>query len=608
MTRRFLARLWPLLPSADRRRVLLGAVGAALLALLDALGILLVFPLTQLVASLDSDQMPSTLDGLADAVGITDPGTLAAWLAAAVVACFVTKGILALVLLRSTVGVALDAEAAVAGRLMAGYLSAPLEFHLHRNSADLQRTLHESTRRVYQEGLVTAVPSLGDRLILVLVSIVLLVIAPVEALVGGLFMLGLVAFYRRLTARRAQASSDELVEQGRRSIQYVQQALSAVREIQVAGREQRFANALLEVREGVAQRQRTLTLTELLARYYLELGIVIGAGLVGATAYARNPPDRATALLALFLAASLRLLPSLNRVLVAETKARVALPNLERLVADLDELDQVGPLADDATPLAADAPFEHLQLDGVALHYRGQEVPAIDDVDLRIERGERLVFVGRSGSGKTTALNVLLGFLPPTSGEVRVDGIDLRSCLRSWRDRLAYVPQDVVVLDASVADNVALGVPPDEIDRDRVRDVLRSVQLDGFVATLPDGIDSEVGEGGSRMSGGQRQRLGLARALYQGAEVLVLDEATSALDATTESFILDLLDALAGDLTIVAVAHRQAAIERFGRVVLFEDGRIVADGSVDELRDRRPSFDALVSSLEADPDVARPAP
>lgn len=602
----FLRSIWPLLPRHARRRLLVGAAGAAVVAALDAVGVTLILPLARLITSLGDDRLPPELDSLGRITGITSPGTLAMVLAVATVSCFVVKGVLALVLLRSTLRTSLDAEASIAARLLRGYLGAPLEFHLQHNTAELQRTIQESTRRVYQEALVTAVPALGDQLILLTVSLVLLVVAPVEALVGGIFLLVLVGFYRRLTARRAAASSDELLEQTRRSIQYVQQALATVREIQIAGREDQFAAELLAVRERVAARQRTLTLTELLPRYYLEIGIVLGAGLVGAVAFYRHPADDAVALLALFLAAALRLLPSLNRVLVAEAKARVARPNLTRITEDLRELEQQDLEQDrvDRSPLPDGDGFERLDLDHVSVTYAGRDLPALTGATLTVERGDRIVFVGRSGSGKTTALNAALGFLEASDGEIRVNTIPISDCRRSWRQKISYVPQDVSILDASLSANVALGVPADEVDREKVASVLSAAELDDVVRDLPGGLDGHVGEGGGRLSGGQRQRLGLARALYQDPEVLVLDEATSALDARTEAQILDLLDALGPSVTILAVAHRQQAIRRFQRIAVFDAGRLVADGTWAELERTTPTFDDIVQ--EVDREVEEP--
>lgn len=596
MIPRFLRALWPTLEGPARKKIVLGAMVATVVAILDAVGITLVLPLASLMTTLDDPNLPPELQNVGGITGIHDPSALAIVLAAAIVTCFVVKGLLALAMLRSTLTSALQSEATMAGRLLHGYLNAPLEFHLHRNSADLQRTMHDATRRVYQEALVTAVPALGDQLILVVVSLLLLVIAPVEALVGATFMTGLVLMYRRVTSRRAAASSDELVEQSRRSLQYVQQSLASVREIQLNGRADAFADELLEVRREAAAHTRVLTLTEMLPRYYLELGIVVGASLVGAVAFARNPAADAVALLALFLAAAMRLLPSLNRTLVAEAKIRAALPNLDGITADLAELDthREDQARTDDAPLGDDERFDELVLDGLEVHFRGREDPVLHGVSLTIRRGERVAFVGRSGSGKTTALNSILGFLEPSSGAITINGSNLANRRRSWQERLAYVPQDVAILDAPIAINVALGRPADEIDRQAVEHALALVALDEVVAEIPGGIDGAAGERGARLSGGQRQRLGLARALYETPEVLVLDEATSALDVTTESGILDILDDLGPDTTIVAVAHRVKAIRRFDRVVLFEHGAVVADGPVDHLLQHEPRFAQLV--------------
>lgn len=579
----FLRRLWPLLPASERPRLRRTALGAVVLALLDAAGVALVLPLVQLATSEAGGTPPGAARWLGDVTGIDDGGDLALVLAAAIVVVFVGKGALALGLLRSNIRTALTCETAMADRLVRGYLAAPLTFHLGRNSAELQRTLHESLRRVYQEGLTTAVPAIGDRVILAAVGLVLVAVAPLEAVAGGLWFAGLLTLYRRLTDARVTASSTALVEEGRQAIQQVRQALASVREVTISGRADSVAASILDLRERAAQRLRLITLTEQLPRYYLEIGLVGAAAVVSAVAFALRNPDDALAILALFVAAGLRVLPSMNRSIYAHGKARVAMPNLAVIEADLAATpDPDAPAQVDRDPLAADEPFRELSLRGVGFAYTGR-APVLRGLDLRIVAGESIGIVGGSGTGKSTLIGLLLGLLDPSEGEIAVNGRPVAACRRSWQRRVGYVPQSVAVLDASLRQNVAFGCPEDDIDDERVLGAIAAARLDGFLAGLPHGLGTELGEDGARLSGGQRQRLGLARALYDRPELLVLDEATSSLDGETEQQVLQTLEHLRGAITMVVVAHRHSTIRGADRIVHLAEGGVRSEGSYQQL-------------------------
>ncbi len=587
---RFLRRLWPILPARERRRIRFTAAGAILLALLDAVGVLLVFPLLQLGTAGTDEPLTGPARGLGDLTGIADRGRLALVLAGVVVVLFVGKGVLAVLLLTSNIRSALNCETAVANRLVRGYLAAPLTFHLSRNSAELQRTLNESLRRVFQEALTTSVPAIGDRVVIGAVGIALLVVAPLETVAGGLWFALLMWFYRRATSQRVTASSTALVDESRQAIQRVQQALASVREVTLSGRANEVGAAILDYRERAAKRLRLISLTEQLPRYYLEIGLIGGAAVVGAVAFRTRDVDTAVAILGLFVAAGLRLLPSMNRSLNAEGKARVAGPNLAAIEADLaatpdpDAVEQA-----DRDPLEPDEPFRNLSLAGVGFSYP-ERGPVLAGIDLEVRAGETIGIVGGSGAGKSTLIGLLLGLLDPTEGEIRVNGRPLADCRRSWQQRLGYVPQSVAVLDASLSENVAFGCPPAGIDQDRVRAAIASAQLDEFVAGLPAGLATELGEDGARMSGGQRQRLGLARALYDAPSLLVLDEATSSLDGETERRILQSLDRLRGRVTMVVISHRHSTIRAADRVVHIAGGRVRGEGSYADLMLSDPAF------------------
>lgn len=573
--------LWSMIDSADRRRLRVAVTGSGLLAVLDMVGVALILPLT--LAIFDSGSSSGGFVGRVGSwLGIESTSTTAAVLAAVVVALFVIRGVLAVVLLRHTLRIVLNAEATMAQRLLTGYLHAPLEYHVAHNSAEMQRTLGDSLRRIYQDAIATMVPAFGDAVVIVLIAVVVAVFAPLEALVGGGAMGLIMVAYRRISSIRARAMSQGIIEQQQASLQHIQQSLGAVREIQLSDTADVFAADLLHVRRQMAEHHQRMMLTEFLPRYLLELGILVSAAAVGAVAFLHYAPDHAMAVLALFMAAVVRILPSLNRVLVASTRLSVALPNVSTVRSALAELESSTTTQVDAEPLPEDRPFDRLSLRDVSFRYAGAEATTLDGVDLDVERGDYLGIIGGSGAGKTTLLNLVLGLLDPTGGSITVDGSDLRTCRRSWQRRVGYVPQDVAFLDTTILSNVALGESAETVDVERAREALHDAQLLDVVEALPDGIDTPVREAGARLSGGQRQRLGLARALYRRPEVLVLDEATSALDPETESRLLDTLEGLRDRLTIVVVAHRPSTIAACRRVLRLDGGRLAERGLDDE--------------------------
>lgn len=602
--RSFRRRLAPLLGTSTRRRLRVSSAGAALLAVLDAVGVALVLPLVQLVTTLDDPgPLPSPANLLADFLGTTTRSSTAVVLAVAVLIAFASKSAAAVVLLRYSTNTCLAAEADMADRLMRRYLAAPLAFHLRRNSAELQTTLQESLRRIYQDGLATSIPAVADRLVLVAIGLSLVVMAPLETVVGGISLAVIAGAYRQVARRRSRASSEGVLRQVRRSYQLTQQALSSIREIKVTGTEDHFAQALHRVRQVHMERQAVLTLTEQLPRYYLELGIVTATGAVGAVSFLVRSPTDALAVLGVFLAGGLRVLPSLNRVLIASGKAEAALPHLDQVVADLtltdtEPMDKVG-------TGELSSPIKHVHV--AAVHYEYEPGrPVLKGLDFEVRAGEMVALVGSSGAGKTTAVSILLGLADPTAGQVVVDGAPLDRCRRSWQRRLGYVPQDVVLFDAPIRENVAFG--EDSPDESEVWRALRAASLDELVRSMPDGLDTVVGEGGSRLSGGQRQRLGLARCFYRRPEVLLLDESTSALDTETESRVLDTLDEARGDAIVIVVAHRLSTVRRCDRIVVLKDGAAEAVGTFDQLLVSSPTFRELASPGPRTREATSPEP
>jgi ABC-type multidrug transport system fused ATPase/permease subunit len=285
--------------------------------------------------------------------------------------------------------------------------------------------------------------------------------------------------------------------------------------------------------------------------------------------------------LSLFGAAAFRLLPTLSQVINSFMSINVNRPILNNLYTDLSLK-----ICATTTDQKSRKLLNQIDVDGLSFSYARTTRDALNNVSISIRRGEAVGLIGSSGSGKSTLVDILLGLLEPTSGQVRIDGNDIHQNLRGWQDQIGYVPQSIFLTDDTLRRNVAFGLPKDKIDDDAVRSAIRAAQLEEFVASLPEGMETVVGERGVRLSGGQRQRIGIARALYNNPDVLVLDEATSSLDTETEHGVMQAVQALQGDKTVIIVAHRLSTVEYCDRLYRLENAQIVDEGTFSEVTSR----------------------
>jgi ABC-type multidrug transport system fused ATPase/permease subunit len=475
-------------------------------------------------------------------------------------------------------------------RLLTIYLRQPYTFHLQRNSAQLMRNVFTEVDLFTGNVVTPMMLLLGESLIICGLAALLLSIEPIGVLiVAGVIITASWVFNRLTRPFIARWGALRQHHAGLR-FQHLQQGLSGVKDIKLLGRESEFLRQFRTHNEHYARVGRLQNTLLQFPRLWLEVLAIGGLAMLVLTMLAQGSKLSAVMpMLGLFAAAAFRLMPSISRVLGAFQSLRYGLPVIDTLHV---ELNLAAPAP--GTRHGPVLPFrEMLELCQVTYSYHGAPAPAISELSLAVHRGETVGFIGASGAGKSTLVDILLGLLTPDSGEVRVDGADIQADLRGWQDQIGYVPQAIFLTDDTLRRNVAFGLPNDQIDESAVWHAVKAAQLEEFVHSLPDGLETLVGERGVRLSGGQRQRIGIARALYHDPAVLVLDEATSALDTATERSVMEAVRALQGSKTIFIVAHRLSTVQDCDRLYRLEKGRVIDEGKPDAI---------LASTLGALPD------
>lgn len=492
-----------------------------------------------------------------------------------------------------------QSSAALSSTMLRGYLLAPYPFHFRRNSAELIRNTTHSVTAVFN-ALGAAAAVLSELLVGTAIAAVLLAAAPGTTLIAGAALAGLIGLVLRWTRHLAQRAGRAQHALNREVLNTLQQTFAAIKEIKALGRERFFYRAHADaLRRQVSLGYLGVTL-QALPPLVIETVFIGGALLVIAllTVTGHAQVD-GLPLLGLFAYAGFRLIPMANRItwrlgeIRASAAAVGALYDDYGLVTGRDWADE----DDEATAVA----FQRaIALHNVSYAYPGSATAALRDLSLSIGRGESIGFVGPTGAGKSTLIDLIVGLLPPSAGRVTVDGVDLTAGrARTWRRHIGYVPQSIVLVDDSLRRNIALGIADRDIDARRLAQAVRIAQLEALVAALPQGLEAQVGERGVRLSGGERQRVGIARALYHAPDLLVLDEATAALDTPTEAALSDAIRALHGEKTVLLIAHRLSTVRSCDRVALIVGGRLADCGTFDELLARSEAFRRLAAAEPA---------
>ena len=479
-------------------------------------------------------------------------------------------------------------------KLLKAYIEAPYSYHLRINSAMLIQNIIDTTDAV-SIGVASTFLTLISNTIIVLALILLLVKTNAIALILITLLLiisfGLLYPIKEHLARWGREKFHAYGEM----IRITNHGLGGLKETRIIGCESYFEDQMEEQSRIYAKSTTLASAYGNLPRFVLEP--LIMSFLIGFTflfiALNRDTTQNLTGVLGIFALASVRLLPAVGNLISGINVIRSNSYSLDRLFFDFKELEKENLITDFNSAIVSNKLLPKDQqtfqfsdkviLDGITFQYPNSTTNVIKDISLSIRKGESIGLIGKSGAGKTTLVDVILGLFIPQFGDIKVDGVSVYSNLRAWQNMLGYVPQSIFLIDDTLERNIAFGVADHLIDQNKLKKAIAMAQLSEVVAQLPDGIKTIIGERGVLLSGGQRQRVGIARVLYHEREILVFDEATAALDSETEHLITEATKALAGSKTIIIIAHRLSTIEHCDCIYQLEQGRILKSGSYQEV-------------------------
>jgi ABC-type multidrug transport system fused ATPase/permease subunit len=573
---------------------ILAAMGAASVAL-EVLGLLAVTPLMAFLAGPETASSHASVQIIQRVFHPSTPLQTLLFLFLIVIGVFVLKNVYFAGVQLLNFRFARAGSTWLGRQLLELYFYRSVERGRATPIAQAVRNVKETGTDLYFILVICSVNLIAEVIVILGIGMLLLVVQPYAAVAAGALMSVAVAFQYYLYGHKARDLGAKLTAVSRESYKSILQALEAHKEIRLRGIEQHFIEHVLKQQDAETNYRMKQRLIYSVFAQVNEINMLVAIAIVIAIIIVLSGQIFAAfSTIALFAAAGLRLLPSMNRLIYALGEVQGYGSDIGVLASELEahereipaELSQreLGPLRFD----------REIRLAGVSYRYPNRDAPAIQDVNLTITRGEFIGIVGHSGAGKSTLTDVLMALVRPAAGHLEVDGADAWANPRGLRAIVGYVPQAVFLMDDTLRRNIAFGERDDAIDDDRIREALTLAQLDGFVARQAAGLATVLGEGGSAVSGGERQRIGIARALYHQPELLVLDEVTSQLDVETEHALSTALSKLKGKKTIVVIAHRLSTVKNCDRVVMMKEGRVIDAAPFHDLAQRNHDFARMV--------------
>ena len=470
-------------------------------------------------------------------------------------------------------------------RLFKQYISAPYTFHLNRNPAILLRTITADSGRATRV-IFSLIILLRELLILVTIFTLLFIVDPVITFYVFCSLSIFVGIFFYFTKRGLKERGQIVQDRGGEQIKIVNQSLGAIKDVKILNREN-FLEKIFDENIGVIEKNMLLNYFFVqMPRLFLEVICIIAVVVVSTVfLYMERSIISIIPIISLLAVSTIRLIPSFNTIATSLAAIRQLLPSFNLVTKEISEMTSIRPIFSNAVKKNAEF-SKDIYFKNVNFQYPNVNVFSIFDLNLKINHGEKIGFIGDSGAGKSTLIDLLLGLLQTTSGNIIVDNKNISENLRNWQNQIGYVPQDIYLLDDTIKKNIAFGIPEKNIDNKKLLKSIEMSQLKEFINSLPDGEHTIVGNRGIRLSGGQKQRIGIARALYNNRKILILDEATSSLDINNEKKVMEEIFSLGGSRTLIIVTHRHQTVQNCDNVFLLDKGKLLEQGKYEYLNNK----------------------
>lgn len=589
-----LKELYSLLTSVQRKKLLRLQVLVVLMSFGEIASVVSIGPFMALVGDMSRLEGDGLIANLYDISNISDPKDFLFWMGVGVLMVLTLAAVIsALTIWRlSMYGARVGAE--LSSRLFQYYMYRSWLFHASGSSSALTNQIAQECLRV-TNNIINPFMQMNAKLVMALMMAVsIFIYNPIVALVGiAVFVLAYLALYRTVRMRLI-VNGKRISESQNARYKLMSEGFGGIKDVLLLGRQGIFVDRFDKESKKFANALGKNQSMSQVPRYAMELvafGSVIFLILYLLVAYENNL-GAILPILSVYALAGFKLLPAFQQVYTSMSQIRGNIAAFEAIRNDLLESQKHSSPRDCASG-AYDRlrPTSSISIRNVTFYYPGKAQASIVNLSIEMPVNQVIGLVGASGSGKSTAIDIILGLIKPYSGTVYIDDHPLMdSNTRSWQNSLGFVPQSIFLSDATVKENIAFGLPPEAIDHSRLDEAVKMAHLEELIRTLPEGLNTKVGERGVQLSGGQRQRIGIARALYHDADVLILDEATSALDGITEKLIMDAIHDFSGKKTIIMIAHRLATVKKCDRIFLMEHGTVIDAGSYDDLATRNDIF------------------